>query len=292
MTRKRRGAAAAVTVTTSTGPAAGVAPVLATAAELRAALQCVRAARQDLREENRRGHPERTAARPLLTAFQQQCQALGWSGRKLRRLARLWEDLALNAFWYGMDEFCSVELDAYETLHRCAGERPHSMRDISRLKDKTAEAQIEWEYQNRDMIKGIQQIADVYHHAVKHPDTPFPDPQPAAEQPLTVKDQADLIWLLRRDARTLTMIDVLQGDRKSAAAARLYTPWITDTLTRLQNPLPTSELEVIAEQWRSRRGRALNPDSTPDFIMVNPLRRQPSTWWWRKTHDDEPPPLL
>lgn len=146
--------------------------LLSTAERLRPALQAVREARKDLHDEHRRDYPERTAARTLLDAFDAKNNT--WAGgRRMLHLARLWREVAVNAYWYGMDEYQPVESTLYQNLGRHGVDRTRPTgREIRQLKDSIAEAQVEYEYQNRGTHEAIMQIATAYNHAVKHPDRP------------------------------------------------------------------------------------------------------------------------
>jgi len=160
------------------------------------------------------------------------------------------------------------------------------------LRGKIQDAQVEDDYQNRDLNRAVLQVAKGYNAARKG--KPYQEPAavaPRSPAPLTIKDQADLRWLLSQDWQWLMIQAAMLATARSAGADRHYLPWLSDALKRLRS-LPVAELEKIAEQWRERRSRYFD-NQPPEFILVELLPRRPSTWWWRRWHRaDEPLPLL
>jgi len=267
-------------------------PLLRCAQELREAFERVKLAAHSGDSEG--WSACRFAAQPIAGRFNGLVRGLPWwRERKLRRVAGYWYDAAGGALWYRLAAFDDAEQAAYQALQRVAtGE--WTRRDMLVLRGKIQDAQVEDDYQNRDLNQAVLQLAKGYNAARKG--KPYQEPAvvaPKSPAPLTIKDQADLRWLLSQDWQWLMIqAAAVLATARSASADRHYLPWLSDAFKRLSSTLPAAELEEIAEQWRERRSRYFD-NQPPEFILVELLPRRPSTWWWRRWHHaDEPLPLL
>jgi hypothetical protein len=68
-------------------------------------------------------------------------------------------------------------------------------------------------------------------------------------------------------------MESILGD-SSGRAMRRYDPWLVETLTTLQNPMTTTELQELVAEWRRRIQpfSFLNPEMA-DVVIVEPLDR-------------------
>jgi hypothetical protein len=73
-----------------------------------------------------------------------------------------------------------------------------------------------------------------------------PAAAPRSPAPLTIKDQADLRWLLSQDWRRLMLQAAMLTTARSASADRHYLPWLSDALKRLRPTVAVAELEEIS----------------------------------------------
>ena len=232
----------------------------------------------------------RVAAQPVADRFNDLLRELPrWRQRTLRWVAGHWFRVAAFALWYRLAAFDDVEQSAFWALQRAArGE--WTRRDMLTLRAAIEDARVEDDYQNRDVRKALLEVAKGYDAARKG--KRYEAPAPQLEEPLTLRDQVDLRWLLSQDWQRLKMPAVASPTDRSASAGRHYLPWLSDALERLGPIVEVTELEEIAGQWRERRSRYFD-DQPAEFIVVELLPRRPSTWWWRRWHDpDEPLPLV
>jgi hypothetical protein len=108
----------------------------------------------------------------------------------------------------------------------------------------------------------------------------------------SIADQAELRWRIGGDLSNLRLEGALIGGPIERHAGRRFEPWLTDALTRLEAPLPVTELQQIADEWRERRHPYRHDPEWADIIIVDPIPRQTATRRWRWRHGDEPPPPL
>jgi len=179
-------------------------------------------------------------------------------------VAGYWYDAAGAALWYRVAAFDDAERAAYQALHRAArGE--WTRQDMFVLGGEIQDAQVEDDYQNRDLSRAVLQVAKGYNAALKG--KPHQEPSAAAPlspAPLTIRDQADLRWLVSQDWQWLMLQAAMLATARSAGADRHHLPWLSDALKRLRSTLAVAELEEIAEQWRERRSRYF------DIRQINP----------------------
>jgi len=266
-------------------------PLLRCAQELREAFERVKLAAHS--GDSEAWSACRISAQPISGRFNGLVRGLPWwRERRVRRVAGCWYDAAVAALWYRLAAFDDAEQAAYQALQRAAcGE--WTRRDMLVLRGKIQDAQVEDDYQNRDLNQAVLQLAKGYNAAVTG--KPYEEPAavaPRSPPPLTIKDQVDLRWLLSQDWQWLMIQATMLATARSASAGRHYLPWLSGAFKRLSSTLPVAELEEIAEQWRERRSRYFD-NQPPEFILVELMPRRPSTWWWRRWHHaDEPLPLL
>jgi len=270
---------------------AAIEPLLRCAQEVREAFERVKLAAHS--GDSEAWSARRIAAQPISGRFNGLVRSLPWwRERRVRRVAGYWYDAAGAASWYRVAAFDDAQQAAYQALHRAArGE--WTRQDMFVLRGTIQDAQVEDDYQNRDLNRAVLQVAKGYNAARKG--KPYQEPSavaPRSPAPLTIKDQADLRWLLSQDWQWLMIQAAMLATARSAGADRHHLPWLPDALKRLRSTLAVAELEEIAEQWRERRSRYFD-NQPPEFIVVKLLPRRPSTWWWRRWHHaDEPLPLL
>lgn len=108
------------------------------------------------------------------------------------------------------------------------------------LRGKMQDAQVEDDYQNRDLNRAVLQVAKGYNAARKG--KPYQEPAAVAPRssPLTIKDQVDLRWLLSQDWQWLMLQAAMLATARSAGADRHYLPWLSDALKRLRSTLPVA----------------------------------------------------
>jgi hypothetical protein len=245
----------------------------------------------------------RAAAR---AAAQEFWSAVPLLDRRARRLAQYWENAAAMAYWHRKDEYRAAEelgarLLADLPARGCRGTAVHD------LQDACDEAQELYERNHPGELDALLKLAGLLDTVSKNqtdlatttrvnsadsPNEPHDTPPPAdgatggrrrrlrrspdragrrARSPFV--DQAELIRRMEQE-RTSLRLESLIGD-SSGRAMRQYDPWLVGTLTTLQNPMTTTELEELVAEWRRRRQpfSFLNPEMA-DVVIVEPLDRR------------------
>jgi len=159
------------------------------------------------------------------------------------QVAGYWYDAAGAALWYRVAAFDDAERAAYQALQRAArGE--WTRRDMLVLRGEIQDAQVEDDYQNRDLNRAVLQVAKGYNAVRKgKPYQERPAVAPRSPAPQTIKNQADLRWLLSQDWQWLMIQAAMLATARSAGADRHYLPWLSNALKRLRSTLPVAELE-------------------------------------------------
>ena len=141
-------------------------------AQLRIALQAAHRSRRDLRDEIRRGYPERVTARARLNEYAAACDGLRGSAR---RLAHLWRDTAVNVYLYGLHTYQPAEDHAFDALRRHAAADTSPRRDLKQLQSLLAQAHIDSAHQYRRAHQHIQPAAPVLYDSAPAPGAPVAD---------------------------------------------------------------------------------------------------------------------
>lgn len=248
----------------------------------------------------------------------------GAGRRRVRRLAVEWENAAAMTLWHHRAVYARAERLGFALLTQLpeAGAPKGAQWLEFRDAHRHATELLDREMCSNGDLASIMRAANAFNAhqkagddaalaaavaAANDPDANDPDandpdvvesPRPTRRRRYQSKDrgpiadQAELRWRISRDLATLHMEEVFGGGADIREAGRLYRPWLEDILTRLEQPLPVSQLELIAAQWRERRDPFRDDPQQADVLIVEPIARQPVTRRWRRRHGDEPTPPL
>lgn len=244
--------------------------------------------------------------------------------RRTRKLAILWENAAAMTLWHHRSVYADAEQLGFTLLTQLPemgvprGRRWLEFRDAN----KHAEHLIDRELRSTGQRGAVMRAAEAFNSrreagseaalaaavAAAAADPPVTDTDkthphkttwPARRRRRTgprdrgpIADQAELRWRIRADLSNLRLEGALIGGPIEREAGRKFEPWLTDTLISLDEPLPVSELQQIADEWRQRRHPYRHDPEWADIIIVDPIPRQPVTRRWRRRHGDEPTPPL
>lgn len=272
----------------------------------------------------------RQSARPASEAFWDAVSSLPLAVGKsrTRKLAILWENAAAMALWHHRDVYADAELLGFTLLKQLPemgvprGRRWLEFRDAERH----AQHLIDRELSSTGERAAVMRAAEAFtaHHAAGREAALAAALAAAAADPADtdtdtdadrlhsdkktwsarrrrrvgprdrgpIADQAELRWRMRADLSNLRLEGALIGGSIEREAGRRFEPWLADTLHRLDETLPVTELQRIAEEWRQRRRPYRDDPQWAEVIIVDPIVRQPVTRRWRWRHGDEPPPPL
>lgn len=267
----------------------------------------------------------RRAARPPSRMFWNRVSGLprAVGKRRIRKLAVLWENAAAMTHWHHRRMFADAEQLGFTLLTQLPElglPRGHQWLEF-RDAHKHAEHLIDRELHSSGEHAAVMRAATAFnaHHeagseaalaAAVAAAAAGPDPdaekrdldkkppsarrrrRPGPRDRGPVADQAELRWRIRGDLSALRLEAALISGPMEREAGRRFEPWLTDTLRRLDTPLPVSELQQIADEWRERRHPYHEDPQWADVLIVEPIPRQPATRRWRWRHGDEPPPPL
>lgn len=260
--------------------------------------------------------PARRHAQAVCKEFWRCANALprGRGRGRTRRLAVEWENAAAMRFWHHRDVYARAETLGFALLTQLpedgapSGPRWLEFRDAHRH----ATELLDREMRSSGELALVMRAAKAFNaHQGAGGDAALAAAAAAANEPdaaATVKparrryrprdrgplaDQAELRWRISSDRFTLNSAEIFGADDAiTREASRLYRPWLDDVLTRLDEPLPVSALELIAVEWRERRAPFRDDPEWADVIVVEPIPRQPATRRWCRRHGDEPTPPL
>jgi hypothetical protein len=238
--------------------------------------------------------------------------------RRTRKLAALWENAAAMAHFHHRAVFADAEQLGFALLTQVLergvprGQRWQAFRDAA----THAEQQLGRElYASGEMAAVLRAAKAVTANQASGNDIALAaavqafhdadadEPAPPATRPRSrrrvdrhdrgpIADQTELRYRMRVDLQEVHLEAALASTATSREARRRYQPWLEQTLQQLTASLPVADLELVAAEWRQRRGPDRPNPSWADVIIVEPIPRKPATRRWRRRHGDEPPPPL
>lgn len=169
-----------------------------------------------------------------------------------RQLAAQWEHAASMTYWYitGDRGFAPLEEQAADLLATLPDGLDHAAA--------------------REVVDAIIHRGEIAVRGLSERRTDNQDTAP------TVVDQKGLLDLIADDRARLTLQEVFGPETATFRQARRhFLLWIEETLTHLSEPRTHTELEVVAEQWRSERAKYIdgNPEQANITIGNQWIRR-------------------
>lgn len=237
--------------------------------------------------------------------------------RRVRKLVAEWENAAAMTHFHHRAVFATAEQMGFALLTRLPehgvpdGARWREFRDAHAHAEQQIMRELDASGEMAAMLRAAKAVTanqeagnDVALAAAVQAFGDHPD-EPTIPAPTTrtrrrdgrrdrgpIADQVELRYRMQADHMDITLEGVLASTATCREAARRYQPWLDQTLEQLAAPLPVTELERIAGEWRHRRGPYQSDPSWADVIIVESLPRRPATRRWRLLHGDEPPPPL